>query len=80
MDFHPDSGKLYFTDNGRDSISDDVPDCELNVLSKEGQSFGFPYCIEAGSGDPWKRPVGPGTAMNDPNMNPNGTVINCKSR
>lgn len=41
--WHPD-GRLWFTDNGRDWLGDDTPDCELNVLSKPGQHFGFPYC------------------------------------
>lgn len=35
---------LWFTDNGRDLLGDDVPDDELNVVTKPGQHFGFPYC------------------------------------
>ncbi len=37
-------GHLWFTDNGRDLLGDDVPDDELNVVTKPGQHFGFPYC------------------------------------
>lgn len=77
MDFYPDSDHLYFTDNGRDSLSDNIPDCELNVLTQEGQNFGFPYCLSVGKGNPWKRALGPGTSINDPEMNANGSVINC---
>ncbi len=47
--WHPRSGDLWFTDNGRDLMGDDVPACELNRLasgarSREGQHFGFPFC------------------------------------
>jgi glucose/arabinose dehydrogenase len=44
FDFHPVSKELYFTDNGRDFISDDLPNDELNRVTKTGQNFGFPYC------------------------------------
>ncbi|HEY2344768.1 MAG TPA: PQQ-dependent sugar dehydrogenase [Xanthomonadaceae bacterium] len=40
----PRSGHLWFTDNGRDLMGDDVPDDELNVVTKPRQHFGFPYC------------------------------------
>lgn len=43
FDFHPKTGELWFTDNGRDMMGDDLPDDELNHVSKEGQHFGFPY-------------------------------------
>ncbi|ACA85234.1 PQQ-dependent sugar dehydrogenase [Shewanella woodyi] len=43
FDFHPKTGDLWFTDNGRDMMGDDLPDDELNHVSKEGQFFGFPY-------------------------------------
>nr|WP_229256561.1 PQQ-dependent sugar dehydrogenase [Duganella lactea] len=42
--FHPTSKQLWFTDNGRDEMGDNTPSCELNVLTKFGQHFGFPYC------------------------------------
>jgi|GEM_PF-4906341 len=35
--------KLYFTDNGRDYLGDDLPYEELNIAEKEGLHFGFPY-------------------------------------
>lgn len=36
---------LYFTDNGRDMLGDDIPPCELNLLpnQKTGLHYGFPY-------------------------------------
>ena len=44
FDWHPDTGELWFTDNGRDNLGDDVPPDELNRASEAGQHFGFPYC------------------------------------
>lgn len=43
FDWHPRTGELWFTDNGRDWLGDNRPPCELNRLSKEGLHFGFPY-------------------------------------
>lgn len=43
FDWHPESKELYFTDNGRDMMGDDIPDCELNRATELGQHFGFPY-------------------------------------
>jgi glucose/arabinose dehydrogenase len=44
FDWHPVTKELYFTDNGRDWLSEDLPEDELNRVSKIGQHFGFPYC------------------------------------
>ena len=44
FDWDPDTGKLWFTDNGRDLMGDDVPPCELNVITGVDQHFGFPFC------------------------------------
>lgn len=42
--WHPETDELWFTDNGRDMMGDDVPPCELNRLSEPGQHFGYPFC------------------------------------
>jgi len=42
--WHPDTDELWFTDNGRDRLGDDVPPCELNRAAVAGLHFGFPYC------------------------------------
>ena len=42
--WHPQTGDLWFTDNGRDMLGDDIPSGELNHLSRDGLDFGFPYC------------------------------------
>ena len=42
--FHPQTNELWFTDNNKDMMGDDIPPGELNRLSKEGEHFGFPFC------------------------------------
>lgn len=42
--WHPDTGNLWFTDNGRDMLGDDLPADELNEVTEAGQHFGYPYC------------------------------------
>jgi glucose/arabinose dehydrogenase len=42
--WHPETGELWFTDNGRDMLGDDLPPCELNRAPRQGLHFGFPYC------------------------------------
>jgi len=42
--FHPQNGQLWFTDNGRDLLGDDIPADELNHAPKQGMHFGIPYC------------------------------------
>ena len=44
FDWDPVTGDLWFTDNGRDWISDDLPPDELNHISGSDLHFGFPYC------------------------------------
>ena len=43
FDFHPETNKLYFGDNGRDWLGDDSPSCELNRVDEDGLFYGFPY-------------------------------------
>jgi len=44
FDWHPQTGELWFTDNGRDSMGDNVPPDELNHAPEPGLHFGYPYC------------------------------------
>jgi glucose/arabinose dehydrogenase len=44
FDWHPETGELWFTDNGRDWMGDDLPPDELNRAPAKGLHFGFPYC------------------------------------
>lgn len=41
--WHPKTQQLWFTDNGRDWMGDDVPPCEVNRVTKAGEHFGFPF-------------------------------------
>lgn len=43
FDWHPATGELWFTDNGRDGMGDDLPPDELNRAPRGGLHFGFPY-------------------------------------
>jgi glucose/arabinose dehydrogenase len=43
FDWHPTSHELWFTDNGRDMLGDDIPPDELNRAAVPGLHFGFPY-------------------------------------
>lgn len=52
FDWHPETGDLWFTENGRDWLGDDSPDCELNRLSRNGQHFGYPFCHAGSVPDP----------------------------
>jgi glucose/arabinose dehydrogenase len=40
----PATKELWFSDNGRDWLGDDLPPDELNHAPKQGLHFGFPYC------------------------------------
>jgi glucose/arabinose dehydrogenase len=57
MAFHPNTSQLWFTDTAREWQSDDFPPDELNIVTQQGQHFGFPYCA--------------GDNIPDPDANPN---------
>lgn len=50
--WHPDTDELWFTDNGRDLMGDDVPPDELNRAPEAGMHFGFPFCHGEDIADP----------------------------
>jgi hypothetical protein len=52
FDWDPHNGELWFTDNGRDMLGDDVPPDELNHATKAGMHFGYPYCHAGTIADP----------------------------
>ena len=43
MAWHPKTHQLWFSDNGRDMLGDDVPDEEINVVEKPGAHYGYPF-------------------------------------
>ncbi len=50
--WHPETGDMWFTDNGRDMLGDEVPACELNRANKDQMHFGYPYCHQGDLLDP----------------------------
>jgi glucose/arabinose dehydrogenase len=52
FDWDPRTRELWFTDNGRDNLGDDVPPDELNHAPRPGMDFGFPYCHAGDVPDP----------------------------
>jgi glucose/arabinose dehydrogenase len=50
--WNPDTKDMWFTENGRDNLGDDMPSDELNIANKPGMHFGFPYCHQGDSLDP----------------------------
>ncbi len=61
FDWHPETGVLWFTENGRDRMGDYKPPDEINKLTEIGQHFGYPYVHGDSVTDPqfWqKKPQG----------------------
>jgi len=52
FDWNPLNKQLYFSDNGRDWMSEDVPEDKLNRVTKVGEDFGAPYCYQGNIPDP----------------------------
>ena len=52
FDWQPGTKQLWFTDNGRDEMGDDMPSDKLNKFSHVGEHFGFPYCHQGDTLDP----------------------------
>lgn len=50
--WHPETDDLWFTDNGRDWLGDDIPACELNRAAQDNMHFGYPYCHQGDLADP----------------------------
>lgn len=61
FDWHPETHELWFTDNGRDYLGDNLPPDELNHAPSRGLHFGFPYRYGKNIADPefgFKKPDG----------------------
>lgn len=50
--WHPKTGNMWFTDNGRDMMGDNLPPDELNEVTEAGMNFGYPYCHAGTIKDP----------------------------
>lgn len=62
FDWHPVTKEIWFTDNGRDNMGDDIPGDELNTAPSVGMNFGYPYCHQGNIPDP---EFGRGKSCND---------------
>ena len=52
FDWQPPTSALWFTDNGRDQLGDDLPPDELNHAPTAAMHFGYPYCHGGDLPDP----------------------------
>src|SRR5690606_18924374 len=44
FDWHPQTKELWFTENGRDELGNDLPPDELNRAHRAELHFGYPHC------------------------------------
>jgi glucose/arabinose dehydrogenase len=52
FDWNPKTKQLWFTNHGRDWISDDMPNDTLNRVSARSMNFGYPFCHQGDFLDP----------------------------
>jgi glucose/arabinose dehydrogenase len=52
MAFHPSTQELWFTNNARDWVNDELPHDTLQRVTHKGAHFGFPYCHQGDLPDP----------------------------
>lgn len=52
FDWHPETNVLWFSNNGRDLMGDDIPPDTLHRAPYPGMHFGFPYCHAGDIQDP----------------------------
>jgi glucose/arabinose dehydrogenase len=52
FDWHPETGELWFTNNGRDGWGDERPPDTMNRAPRAGLHFGYPYCHGGDQPDP----------------------------
>eukprot|EP00899_Mesostigma_viride_P004978 jgi/Mesvir1/14481/Mv05187-RA.4 len=77
MDWHPETNELWATDNNRDWMGDNQPDCRLLHAPTKGIDFGFPYCHCNGTGPPELRNPTPGYPIADDVFNAGERQRNC---
>ena len=51
LGFHPVTGELWATNNGRDYLGNNLPPEEVNII-KQNQHYGWPYCYGQNLPDP----------------------------
>jgi len=77
FDWHPKTGEMWFTDHGRDWMSDAGPEDELNRIDKAGNFYGYPYCHAKGVVDPdiKKKDACKGVTLPVATMGPHAAVM-----
>ncbi|MDX2108543.1 MAG: PQQ-dependent sugar dehydrogenase [Candidatus Melainabacteria bacterium] len=75
FDWHPKTHELWFTDNGRDHLGDNLPPDELNYAPKTGMDFGFPYRYGKNVSDPEYGSKAPSKAVFTPCAMPLGPHV-----
>ena len=68
FDWHPETHELWFTDNGRDMLGDNLPPDELNHAPRAGLHFGFPYLHGNSTEDPEYRSPKNGLTFTKPSQ------------
>ena len=69
MDWHPVTKQLYFTENSRDWLSEDIPEDKLNRVAQPGKdNFGYPYCHQGNF--PIRNSAGGARATSSPSRSP----------
>jgi len=71
--FHPDTGELFATDNGRDDLGMDAPFEELNQIV-QGGNYGYPNCWDAGEQAGCENTI-PAVAFFEPHSSADGLVF-----
>jgi glucose/arabinose dehydrogenase len=69
LDWHPETGELFFTDNGGDGLGDLVPPDELNRAPERYLHFGYPYAYAPGKPYPQFAGRAPPEPITDPALN-----------
>ena len=52
MAFHPTTKELWFTNNGRDWVDENLPNDTLNHITAKRMNFGYPFCHQGDLLDP----------------------------
>jgi glucose/arabinose dehydrogenase len=66
FDWHPETGHLWFSDNGQDWMGDELPPDEINRAPKLGMNFGFPYVYGNNIPTPQHYPIPKNLKMIEP--------------
>lgn len=52
ISFHPSTKEMWFTQQGRDWMGEDLPNDTLHRVTRKGVHFGYPYCHQGDTPDP----------------------------